>query len=169
MHDGRYLIVYKAVAKHEKLPFGGPVTHQAAIADTPLGPVTKIRRRIFYQEGAHFPAEDPFVWYHPGSRMYYGIVKDMQGTFTGQGVSLAFFVSKDGLNWEPAENPLASRLEIRWEDGTIDQVKNLERAQVLTENGDPVMLYCACAKKDPFTSETFNVHIPLKKTRPGNN
>ena len=169
MQNGRYLIVYKAVAKHGELPFGGPVTHQAAIADTPLGPVTKIRRRIFYKEGEHFPAEDPFVWYHPGSSLYYAIVKDMHGSFTGQGVSLAFFVSEDGLNWEPSENPLASRLEIRWEDGTTDKVKNLERAQVLTDNGDPVMLYCACAKEDPFTSETFNVHIPLKKGRPDNN
>jgi hypothetical protein len=167
MHDGKFLIVYKAVAKQEKLPFGGPVTHQAAIADTPLGPIKKYRQRIFYKEGEHFPAEDPFVWYQPGCNMYYGIVKDMHGIFTGQGVSLAFFVSKDGLNWVPSDNPLASKLEIHWEDGTIEKVAHLERAQVLIENGKPVTLYCATSKGDPFTSETFNVHIPLSMD--GNN
>lgn len=162
MHNGKYLIVYKAVAKHSELPFGGPVTHQAAIAETPLGPIKKHNQRLFYKEGEHFPAEDPFIWYQPGCKMYYGIVKDMHGTFTGQGVSLAFFESRDGLNWVPSDNPLASKLEIRWEDGTTDKVANLERAQVLIENGKPVMLYCACAKEDPFENETFNVHIPLK-------
>ncbi len=161
MHDGKFLIVYKAVAKHSELPFGGPVTHQAAIADTPLGPIKKYKQRLFYKEGEHFPAEDPYVWYQPACKMYYGIVKDMHGIFTGHGVSLAFFESKDGLNWEPSDNPLASKLEIRWEDGTIDTVANLERAQVLIENGKPVMLYCASAKGDPYTSGTYNVHIPL--------
>jgi hypothetical protein len=165
MHNGKFLIVYKAVAKHSELPFGGPVTHQAAIAETPLGPIKKYNRRLFYREGEHFPAEDPFVWYQPGSNMYYGIVKDMHGTFTGRGASLAFFNSKDGLNWELAENPLASILEIRWDDGTVEKVSHLERAQVLIEGGKPVMLYCACSKEDPFSSETFNVHIPLKTER----
>jgi hypothetical protein len=164
MHDGKYLIVYKAVAKHGELPFGGPVTHQTAIAETPMGPIKKHSKRIFYKEGEHFPAEDPFVWYHPGSKRYYGIVKDMNGTFTGQGVSLAFFTSRDGLNWEPSKNPLAFTLEIRWADGTVDKVDRLERAQVLLEIGEPVMLYCACAIGDPFSTETFNVHIPLKNS-----
>lgn len=161
MRDGKFLIVYKAVAKHEKLPFGGPVTHQAAIAETPLGPITKYNRRIFYEEGEHFPVEDPFVWYQASDDMYYGLVKDMHGTFTKIGVSLAFFKSEDGLNWEPSDNPLASKLEIKWEDGTIEKVANLERAQILFEEGNPIMLYCASSKDDPYTSKTFNVHIPL--------
>jgi hypothetical protein len=150
------------VAKHEKLPFGGPVTHQAAIAETPLGPITKHNRRIFYKEGEHFPAEDPFVWYQESEDIYYGIVKDMHGAFTKYGVSLAFFKSKDGLKWEPSDNPLASKLEIKWEDGTVEKVAHLERAQILFEEGTPIMLYCASAIDDPYTSRTFNVHIPLK-------
>jgi len=161
MRDGKFLIVYKAVAKHEKLPFGGPVTHQAAVAETPLGPITKHNRRIFYKEGEHFPAEDPFVWYQESDDIYYGIVKDMHGAFTDYGVSLAFFKSEDGLNWQPSDNPLASKIEIKWEDGTVDKVANLERAQILFEEGNPIMLYCASAKDDPYTSKTFNIHIPL--------
>ena len=163
MKDGRYLIVYKAVAKQKPLPFGGPVTHQAAIAETPLGPIKKYNKRIFYKEGEHFPAEDPFIWYQKSDDRYYGLVKDMKGTFTNAGVSLALFTSQDGLHWEPAENPLASKLEVKWEDGSIEKLARLERAQILFENDKPVMLYCAAAKGDPFTSETFNIHIPLTK------
>jgi hypothetical protein len=161
MRDGNFLIIYKAVAKHNDLPFGGPVTHQAAIAETPIGPIQKHNKRIFYKEGEHFPAEDPFIWYQKSQDKYFALVKDMHGTFTKQGVSLAFFTSQNGLDWMPAEKPLASKLEIRWNDGTIEKVARLERAQVLFENGKPIMLYCASTKIDPFTSTTFNVHIPL--------
>ena len=99
--------------------------------------------------------------------MYYGLVKDMHGTFTGHGVSLAFFKSKDGLNWEPADHPLASALEIKWEDGTVEKIAHLERAQVLFDEEQPIMLYCASSKGDPFTSATFNVHIPLAIDKSG--
>jgi hypothetical protein len=163
MRDGKFLVVYKAVAKHKPLPFGGPVTHLAAIAETPMGPIKKYNKRIFYKEGEMFPAEDPFVWYDESADVYYGIVKDMHGTFTGEGVSLAFFKSDNGFDWKPAANALASKLEFTYEDGAVQKVARLERAQVLLEDEFPRMLYCASTKGDPFTSETFNVHIPLKK------
>jgi predicted GH43/DUF377 family glycosyl hydrolase len=162
MHDGKYLVVYKAVAKHKPAPFGGPVTHLAAIADSPTGPINKINQRIFYKEGEMFPAEDPFVWYQGSCQKYYAIVKDMHGTFTKQGVSLAFFESEDGLNWNPATNPLASKLEVVWEDGTKEELAKLERAQILFEDGEPVMLYCASGKTGEFPTRSFNIHIPLR-------
>jgi predicted GH43/DUF377 family glycosyl hydrolase len=162
MHDGKYLVVYKAVAKHKPMPFGGPVTHLAAIADSPTGPIKKVNQRIFYKEGEVFPAEDPFVWYQESDEKYYAVVKDMHGAFTNEGVSLAFFESNDGLNWNPAANPLASKLEVFWEDGTKEELAKLERAQILFEDGEPIMMYCASGRKDDFPAESFNIHIPLK-------
>lgn len=162
MRDGKYLVVYKAVAKQKPLPFGGPVTHRAAIAASPMGPVQKVDGRIFYKEGEMFPAEDPFVWYQESADRYYALVKDMHGTFTNTGVSLAFFQSQNGINWEPTENALALRLEIKWEDGQVQRLDKLERPQVLLENGQPVMLYCASALAGEYPAHTFNIHIPLK-------
>ena len=162
MRDGKFLVVYKAVAKQKPMPFGGPVTHLAAIAESPTGPIIKYDQPVFYKEGEMFPAEDPFVWYQKSCDMYYAIVKDMKGIFTGHGVSLAFFESNDGLNWNPAANPLASKLEVEWEDGTSERLAKLERAQILLEDGQPVMMYCASGRIGKFPSETFNIHIPLE-------
>jgi hypothetical protein len=162
MRDGKFLVVYKAVARHKALPFGGPVTHLAAIAETPAGPIKKIDRPIFYREGEMFPAEDPFIWYQENSDRYYALVKDMHGAFTHAGVSLAFFESGDGLDWHPAANPLASGLEVTWQDGTFEKLAKLERPQILIEDGEPVMLYCASGRIGEFPAKSFNIHIPLK-------
>ncbi|MCT4586984.1 MAG: glycoside hydrolase family protein [Carboxylicivirga sp.] len=161
MKDGKILMIYKAVAKKNALPFGGPVSHLAAIADSPAGPFKKLNQRIFYEEGQKFPAEDPSIWYDKKVDTYYAIVKDMKGAFTKRGTSLAFFTSKDGLNWAKAEQALASTLQINWEDG-IQKVTKLERPQILLENGCPIMLYCSVSENNPFQEPTYNVHIPLK-------
>lgn len=155
--DGKILMIYKAVAKHNELPFGGPVTHLAAISDSPIGPFKKFDSPIFYKEGKKFPAEDPYIWYQKSDDRYFAIVKDMKGAFTNAGTSLAFFVSKDGFDWSPAKNALVTKTEIRWEDGEVEDVSRLERPQVLIENGKPVMLYCAAT----LDGTTVNVHIPL--------
>jgi hypothetical protein len=158
MADGKILMIYKAVGLENKLPFGGPVTHQAAIAESPKGPFKKIKKRIFYKEGVHFPAEDPYIWYQKNAGKYYAIVKDMKGFFTQKGTSLAFFESNDGLSWEPSKNCLVSILEIPWKHKETQKVGRLERPQVLLENGVPSVLYCAVVDG----GNTYNVHIPLK-------
>lgn len=162
MRNNKYLMIYKAVAMEYDLPFGGPVTHQAAISDSPQGPFVKQKQRLFYKEGEQFPAEDPFVWYHDLADKYYAIVKDFHGTFTHKGASLAFFQSDDGLNWSVAPNPLVSTINIKWVGKGLQKVKRLERPQLLFENGIPIMLYCAVIGKGHSETGTYNVHIPLK-------
>jgi hypothetical protein len=80
MPDGRFLMVYKAVARKKPQPFGGPVVHLTAIADRPEGPFVKQNKPVFTAENVDFPAEDPYVWYQ--DNCYYAIVKDMNGAFT---------------------------------------------------------------------------------------
>ena len=52
---GGYLILYKAVGKQGKPPFGGPVVHLTATADSLTGPITKQMRPTFTAPGAAFP------------------------------------------------------------------------------------------------------------------
>jgi len=157
--EGGFLMVYKAVGDRAPLPFGGPVTHVAAISQSPLGPFQKHPSPVFTKPGEHFPAEDPFIWAREGG--YYAIVKDMDGVFTGRGRSLALFESRDGLDWKLSRHALVSKTEIRWENRTRQVLHALERPQLWLEDGVPRVLLCA-AEFDAATSGSFNVQIPLK-------
>ncbi|MBT3374459.1 MAG: sucrase [Lentisphaerae bacterium] len=155
--DGRFLMVYKAVGRQAPLPFGGPVVHCLALADTPAGPFIKQPGLAFTAPGEPFPAEDPFIWYHTEHGCYYAIVKDMKGVFTGAGTSLALFRSADGLDWRPAPHPLISPLRIPWAGGP-QQVARLERPQLWFDQGRPAVLFLAACLDE---RHSFSVHIPL--------
>lgn len=158
MPDGKYLMVYKAAAKQLPMPMSGPVVHLTAIADNPQGPFEKQMKPIFTAKDAEFPAEDPYVWFD--ENCYYAIVKDMQGAFTDAGRSLVLFYSLDGLDWNLAEHPLVSKLEINWANNAVQNVMTLERPQLYIENGKPVALLCAV---NETRDHSFNVQIPLRK------
>ncbi len=157
--DGGVLMVYKCVGKEKPLPFGGPVSHLVAIADSPTGPFKKTYKEAFTVPGQNFAAEDPYIW--RGDDRYWAIVKDMRGYFTGAGVSMALFESTDGLDWKRAKSPLVSTLQINWEEGGIEKMSALERPQILVVDGKPVALSCAAATNKERV-RTFNVQIPLK-------
>lgn len=156
--EGDFLMVYKAVARREALPFGGPVVHCMALAQRPEGPFVKQPGLAFTVPGDSFPAEDPFIWYHGEQDLYYAVLKDMRGAFTGVGPSLALFFSRDGLDWSAAKYPLVCGTEIPWALGK-EKVSRLERPQIWLEGGCPRLLFCAVRRDD---GHAFNVHIPLE-------
>ena len=157
MPDGRFLMVYKAVARKKPQPFGGPVVHLTAIANKPEGPFIKQNKPIFTAENVDFPAEDPFVWYQDNCD--YAIVKDMKGAFSDAGRSLVLFYSLDGLDWKLAKHPLVSGLNIKWADGKSTRLEALERPQLFFENGRLVALLCAA---NETLEHSYNVQLPLK-------
>ena len=154
---GGYLMVYKAVATRGKPPFGGPVVHVAATSDSPTGPFTKHPAAVFAKAGVPFPAEDPFIWRGPDR--YWAVVKDNAGHFTAAGRSLVLFESADGLDWALARHPLVATLQLRWADGTVQQLEALERPQLFLEDGQPAVLFCAAAE-DRGYPHSFNLQIP---------
>lgn len=157
--DGGILMVYKAVAKKEKLPGGGPVVHLVATSDRPTGPFKKMLRPIFTKPGLRFAAEDPYIW-HDGDR-YRAVVKDNAGYFTGQGYSLALFESADGLDWQPSTHVLVTSPKlVRWADGQSHPLTALERPFLYRENGRPLALFCAAADRED-RDNSFNIQIPL--------
>jgi len=159
MPDGNYLAVYKAVGKARPLPRGGPVVHLSAVASTPTGPFVKRLDPIFTAAGSDFPAEDPCIWYQESHERFYAIVKDMSGSFTGKGQSLALFESMDGRGWRRAAQVLVSDLNLHWEDGRVEQLCNLERPQVWRDGDQPRILFLAAARD---LHHSFNVHLPLR-------
>ena len=159
--DGGFLIVYKAVGRQLPMPFGGPVVHLTATADSPTGPFTKQLRPTFTAQGAAFPAEDPFIWFDQSARRYRAIVKDQNGHFTPQrGRSLILWESQDGFDWKLATNPMVTTTEIRWADGSKQAVHYLERPQLFFEDNRAAVLLCAVADVAGVPS-SYNVQIPL--------
>jgi len=154
--DGKYQMIYKGVEDGPK-PFGGKVTHGAALADKPEGPFVKTSHRIFIKDTVKFAAEDPYIWAQDGK--YWAIVKDMQGVFTNAGTSLALFESGDGFDWRLSKNALVSTTTIPWTTGA-KKVQKLERPQLWIENGVPKILFCAVYDG----SDNYNVAIPLKSS-----
>lgn len=155
--DGKYLMVYKAAAKdYTKENLAGPVVHRVAIADNPAGPFVKQPGVVFTSEGSHFPAEDPYIWYQ--NDRFLAIVKDMHGAFTDIGRSLVLFESKNGLQWELCDKPLASKLQIKRANGEIEKFRRLERPQIFFKNGKPAVLFVAVYDGQ----HSFNIHIPLE-------
>jgi len=158
--DGGYLMVYKAVGKKRPGIWGGPVVHCVATSDHPTGPFKKYDQAVFQAKDHDFPAEDPFIWFQDGK--YRAIVKDMHGAFTDEGRSLVLFDSKDGFDWQLAEQPLVSKLELNWANGNHQELAHLERPQLYIENGKPVALLCAAdIKDDKNVIHSFNVQIPI--------
>jgi hypothetical protein len=156
---GGVLMIYKAVGLKKPLPFGGPVVHLAATADSPTGPFKKHSQQAFGAEGVMFAAEDPFIW--RGTDRYWAVVKDNAGHFTKRGYSLALWESDDGLTWRLGKHPLVATPEVVWADGRRQKLDALERPQVLFEKGEPIALFCAAAEA-AGRDGSFNVQIPLK-------
>jgi inosine-uridine nucleoside N-ribohydrolase len=158
--DSAFLLIYKAVGKKNKLPFGGPVVHLTATSRSPAGPFVKQQVPVFTFKDAHFPAEDPYIWYQ--NNKYYAIVKDMNGYFTKAGRSLALFESGDGFSWEQSDHVLVSDLTVNWENGTKQQMSHLERPQIYFEDGKPkILLVAADILEGGVINESYNIRIPL--------
>lgn len=160
--DGGVLLIYKAVGRKRPLPFGGPVVHLTATADSPTGPFTKQNKPIFLAPGIDFPAEDPFAWYDHAARRYYAVVKDNDGHFTKAGKSLALWESSDGFEWKLAPHALVSRIEINWAAAGAQKLHSLERPQLLfAPDGRPLALLAA-VDEDSKREHSYNVQIPLQ-------
>lgn len=158
--DGRFLMLYKGVAEGAP-PKGGAVLCGAAFANDPLGPFEKVPGPVIVNPEDEWAVEDAFVWWQ--EERFWCLIKDFQGYFThSEKGATALFVSEDGIKWRPAEQPLAVRRMIRWEDGEEQPVANLERPQLFLEDGKPRVLLCACDPDlDGRRQRSFNVQIPL--------
>ncbi|MEX0273612.1 MAG: glycoside hydrolase family protein [Flavobacteriaceae bacterium] len=140
--------------------------HGVAISDHPTGPFTTLDHIIFdvkMPDGSTASSEDPYVWYD--DTMFKAVVKDFSGQISGNKKGLALLVSKDGLEWTPAQDPLFRKRELVLRDGQKLEVDRLERPQLYIEDGVPKVMYAACSLADTNTKVkggTFNVQIPLK-------
>lgn len=157
--NGKYLMIYKAGGKRGKKK---PVVHLLAAADSPTGPFTKELTDLFPLKGVGFPFEDPFLWYDAHRKLYFAILKDMKGYSVHTGKStLVLFQSEDARHWKLATHPIVSELVLHWANGHDEQVKRMERPQLLFDKkNNPIALTVAIRD---LKGDSWNVTIPLKK------
>lgn len=144
--------------------------HGVAISDAPDGPFKVLDQPVFEyknDKGIKFNAEDPFVWYHRKDSCFYAVMKDFNGSLTLNVPGLAIMESIDGINWNPTDDPLFMKKELKLRNGKTIGVDRLERPQLLLDdNDDPIVLYSACSitplnkKRD---GSSFNIQIPIRR------
>ena len=160
--DGKCYMIYKAVENNGVLPKGGAVVCGIAVASNPLGPFKKHTEAVLTNPENEWSVEDAFIWSE--NEKFYALAKDFQGYFTkSEKGDIALFSSKNAIDWEVANYPIASKKELPFEKGNMP-VFRLERPQLYIENGVPKALLCACMP-DENGEETFNVSIPILKSR----
>lgn len=159
--DGRYLMMFKS----RSAPKGGHMVHWVAAADSPDGPFKLVGPAL---TDPQYSAEDPYFWYDRGRDCYYAIVKDFSDSkrsLTPQFGALGLIVSERGWSdWRVAAHPLVSLREYTETTGVRRSLANLERPQLLFDaKGNPSVLYCAAAEKDPFKgTPSFNLHFSIQ-------
>lgn len=157
--DGSYLMIFKTRSNLPELK--KRMIQCMATAPNPDGPFTIAETPILTDK----EAEDPFLWFQDNH--YYAILDDQRALYTNHH-GLALFTSEDGEHWKIAKNPSVMKPEITWEDGSVSELRYLERPQVwLDENGKPAMLFCAAQLKHNKDSINlpFNIHIPIETDR----
>jgi len=97
--DKKYLMYFKG----NLYDAGWRGVHGVAIANDPAGPFHQLNDVMFSlktPDGKLASAEDPYVWYHPGTELFYAVFKDFKGYSTGAAPGLAVMISRDGIDWE---------------------------------------------------------------------
>lgn len=166
------VMLYKAVCKTDKIQ-GGKVRFSVAFADSPVGPFTKTNELIFQpaDSEAGMVAEDPYIWFDQKNDLYYAIVRDVVGQFTGEDSGgLALLQSVDAIEWITVQNSKVLPACLTWADGTIYDAKanHVERPFLYFDNdGVPALLFGSFSihKNNIHREHSFNGRIPLKKVK----
>jgi len=124
--DGRILMIYKST-----LDRGEPLILGAAVADGPEGPYERTGPSPLFTDNV----EDPCFWEEDGRQWM--LVKDMTGAVCGVRHAGVLYESADGLNWTPAQPPLAYDLSLRWQGDEPTVAQYIERPFVYLEDGRP--------------------------------
>jgi len=157
--DGKTLLAYKSAKYH-----GARMKYGMATADQPEGPYRRLKDDPIFEFPGREHVEDAYLW-HNGD-FYEIIMKDMKGGISGERHAGIHATSPDGIEWTVSEPALAYSRNLLWADGSRTEQGNLERPQLLIENGQPTHIFFATTGDGrPFnkgTSHTYNLCIPLR-------
>ncbi len=166
MPDGTTYMIYKSRAAE-----GATLQLGITRAPHPEGPYERILDTpVFRFDDPTWHVEDPYLWYDARDRLFHVIMKDdfksdppfgAGGGITGEWGAGVHATSADCVNWQIHGKAYPRR--ITWDDGSVTIPANLERPNLLIEDGRPTHLFCALGEGPrPWQFEqTWNVCLPL--------
>lgn len=138
-----------------------------AVADHYSGPYNVISETPLFSKDKLGEIEDPFMWSDDDG--FHLLAKDQNGTLTGKHGNGIMAHSRDTLNWQLDDPPLAYTKSITWDDGTPDLLGNMERCSGLfDDSGKLTHLFFAIWEDEAgFGQENakdtaWNMSVPLK-------
>ena len=162
--DGSVVMIYKSAAGDRE-----PLLLGVASAPHPTGPYSRLSEKPIElsipgssEASKNASIEDAYIWWN--GRKFEMILKDHLGQVTGKDGVGIHATSSDGISWVPSEPAIAYEKSIVWSDGRATIQANVERPQLLIENGRPTHLYLATGEgpsQFQFEGETWNMVIPL--------
>ncbi|WP_198680066.1 glycoside hydrolase family protein [Aureibaculum luteum] len=159
---GEILLIYKSSTNGPEPPLLLGVSKAAGMQ----GPYLRIKDEPIFNldtsKTNENDVEDPFVWW--AGDHYELIMKDRFGHICGEKGGGIHALSKDGIHWEFAPNPLAYSKTILWDNGKTVYQNHFERPSLLIEDGKPTHLFAATGigSKEWTFEKTWNMVIPLK-------
>lgn len=158
--DGSVLLLFKA-RRYEGTTHGRMML---GVARAPhyLGPYEVVGDEPVFSSTRFGEVEDPFVWKTAAG--YEMVAKDMTGRLAGEKHAAIHARSADGIQWALADPPKAWSRTLRFDDGQIETMGQLERPFLLIENGRPTFLFAAAGDGPggfANMTESFNLAIPL--------
>ena len=144
--DGKYYLIVKGDKPNEKRF----IRNQAVgVSQHPDGPFEIQEKPVI----DYLDTEDMSVWYDKNRDRFYGVFHAHN--------YIGLVTSKNGTDWEKANEFVLKNKEILMEDGTTLEPDRMERPFVYQEDGIPKVLSVAVKKGN----ESYNVFIPIAENK----
>ena len=139
--DGSVLLLFKGRGHGNKFPYQTSMFIGAARAPRIEGPYTVVTDQPIFGVGHVGEVEDPFLWRDKDG--FHLVAKDQRGGITGEKHAGFIAHSPDGAKWTVDPAPLAYSKRVTWTDGKQQVMGQLERPNLLFQNGVPTHMFFA--------------------------
>ena len=139
--DGSTLLLFKARAYGDKFPYQTPMTIGVARAPHYTGPYKVVSPQPIFGVDHGGEVEDPFLW--KDKQGFHMLAKDQRGGITGEKHAGFIAHSTDGERWKVDPAPKAYSKRIKWSDGKEQVMGQLERPNMLFQDGVATHLFFA--------------------------
>ncbi|MCH6255973.1 glycoside hydrolase family protein [Puniceicoccaceae bacterium K14] len=162
--DGSVTLIFKARKYNDEFPYHSSMMIGLATASHFEGPYEVVGDEPIFGPDKMGEIEDPYLWKDESG--YHMIAKDMKSSLGGEHHAGILAHSKDAVNWELDENPLAYSREITWDDGQTIKMGQLERPFGLIQEGKMTHLFFATMDGPGGfgnSTKSWNMVVPLIK------